>query len=130
VADNRYFEEIGKNFSAWSDPYDVSQRILLFERLLRKVSNFEHAIEIGCGFGGMTEYFVRLFKDLTVLDVSLDLASNTGNKYGVPHLIGDATHLEISDNCYGVVVSSECIEHTGDPIEAVRQMYRILKPGG
>ena len=130
MADNRYFENIGKNFSKWSDPYDVSQRILLFERLLQKVLSFEQAIEVGCGFGGMTDYFVRRFEDLTVLDVSEDLASGTGNQYGIPYLVGDATQLEILDNSYTVVVSSECIEHTGDPTEAVRQMYRILKPGG
>lgn len=45
MADTRYFENIETNFSKWSDPYDVSQGILLFERLLQKVSNFEQAIK-------------------------------------------------------------------------------------
>ena len=33
-------------------------------------------------------------------------------------------------NQFDVVVSSECIEHTPDPAEAVRQMVLVLKPGG
>jgi 2-polyprenyl-3-methyl-5-hydroxy-6-metoxy-1,4-benzoquinol methylase len=31
---------------------------------------------------------------------------------------------------FDIVLSSECIEHTPDPMEAVRQMVAILKPGG
>ncbi len=31
---------------------------------------------------------------------------------------------------FDLVVSSECIEHTPDPPRALRQMARVLKPGG
>lgn len=44
---------------------------------------------------------------------------------------GDAQYLEsVPDNTYDFVHSSHCLEHMVDPLIAMRNWIRVLKPGG
>jgi len=46
--------------------------------------------------------------------------------------VADALRLaeQFGQDRFDLVVSSECIEHTPTPSDALRQMARVLKPGG
>jgi SAM-dependent methyltransferase len=45
--------------------------------------------------------------------------------------IRDATNLEgIADNTYGCLLASHCLEHIANPVKALREWIRVLKPGG
>jgi SAM-dependent methyltransferase len=44
---------------------------------------------------------------------------------------GDAQKVEgLPDSTFDVVFSSHCLEHLADPVEAIKNWWRILKPGG
>lgn len=130
MAQNEYFSGIGDDFAKWSDPYDVAQRQALFGRLFENIVFDGSGLEVGCGFGGMTEYFLNHQKSLTVLDVAESLASQTGKRFSIPHIVGDVTKLNIEDDSYKNVMSSECIEHSGNPELAIKELYRVVQPGG
>lgn len=42
----------------------------------------------------------------------------------------DIHHLSFADESIGTVVCLETLEHVADPVRAVSEMYRVLKPGG
>lgn len=44
--------------------------------------------------------------------------------------VEDVHHLTFADESVGTVVALETLEHVADPIRAVEEMYRILRPGG
>ena len=44
--------------------------------------------------------------------------------------IEDVHHLSFADDSIGTVVSVDTLEHVGDPLRAVAEMHRVLKPGG
>lgn len=125
-----YFEEIGANFMLFSNSFDVAQRKLLPSKLLTQLSKAPLALEIGCGFGAMSEFFRDHCEYLVVLDLSQALVKKTSTRFGLAACAADAKLLPFPNCCLELIVTSECIEHTGDPLEAIREMLRILKPGG
>lgn len=43
---------------------------------------------------------------------------------------GDASKLQYPDNSFDVVMSRATIHHLADPTDALKEKYRVLKPGG
>ena len=53
-----------------------------------------------------------------------------GQKLGT-QLINDATDLKsIANDAYDFLLSSHCLEHVANPIKALKEWHRVLKPGG
>ena len=44
-------------------------------------------------------------------------------------VVGDAYSLPYADECVDVILSSAVFEHLKDPVQAAKEMYRVLKPG-
>lgn len=47
-----------------------------------------------------------------------------------PHFQADAAAIPLTDNSLDVVICSELLEHVAYPPAVLREVYRILKPGG
>lgn len=51
-------------------------------------------------------------------------------KYGEIDYVSDILHIPLPDNSLDMVLCTEVIEHVPEPIEALRELIRLLKPGG
>jgi len=58
---------------------------------------------------------------------TLDIDPNSGATY-----IADITKYNefLPDGSFDIIVCTEVLEHTLDPFSAIKEMYRLLKPGG
>ena len=45
-------------------------------------------------------------------------------------VVGDAHRLPFADQCFEEVASSHLLEHLDDPLQALREMRRVLREGG
>jgi 2-polyprenyl-3-methyl-5-hydroxy-6-metoxy-1,4-benzoquinol methylase len=59
--------------------------------------------------------------------ITLDINSNNN-----PNIVGDicSYNHSIEDNLFDVIFCTEVLEHTENPFEAIKEIKRILKPGG
>lgn len=128
--DATYFDTIADDFAARINPFDLRAREGWFRaQLARLPLHGEPVLDVGAGLG----YFSRLVTELGGRPVPLDVGGRLLAKLAgeFPHAVqGDALRLPFRDGTFRVVVSSECVEHTPDPAAAIRDMLRVLRPGG
>lgn len=90
-------------------------------------------LEIGFGEGYGTYYLSEAAREITGVDVSLSLVEHAKAKYFRDNLFfvkGDATALPFPDASFEVAVSSQVLEHVKDYMHFLREVHRVLKPGG
>lgn len=47
-----------------------------------------------------------------------------------PDIIGDIHNLPLADKSYDAIICIAVLEHVENPIQAFKEMFRVLKPGG
>lgn len=64
------------------------------------------------------------------LEISHYAASEAFHQYGIKVFNGSIDAAPFPDNSFNVVVMWDIIEHLADPVSALQEVFRILKPGG
>lgn len=92
-------------------------------------------LEIGCGLGTDGAQFAMAGADYTGVDLTqaaIELAQKRFELFGLRgrFQVADAENLDFADESFDLVYSHGVLHHTPDTERAVREMHRILKPGG
>ena len=95
----------------------------------------ERLLEVGCGMGTDLLQFARGGAICTGVDLtprSIEISRHRFKLYDVPgtFLIADGERLPFSDNSFDLVYSNGVLHHTPDTAAAVREIHRVLRPGG
>jgi 2-polyprenyl-3-methyl-5-hydroxy-6-metoxy-1,4-benzoquinol methylase len=86
-------------------------------------------IDIGCGFGDLLIYLRS--RGCETLGVDLDPRSAAqAAHYGVDIRVGTVSDLALPAASFDVAVMCHSLEHVPDPSADLREVARILKPGG
>ena len=98
-------------------------------RVLRRYARPDSLIlDLGCGPGGTTHSFSDIGRVLGA-DVAREAAVLTGAR-GVETMQMDATRIAAQPDRFDVVTALDMLEHLDDDARAVREIARVLKPGG
>lgn len=96
-------------------------------------------LEIGCGRGGFASWLARTAPppaEVVGCDfspVAVEKAVGFAAKLGLRIArfeVADIQNLRFADGEFDTVFSTETVEHVPDPPLAVRELARVLKPGG
>src|SRR5580765_3039336 len=92
-------------------------------------------LEIGCGLGTDGAQFALAGADYTGIDLTeaaIDLARRRFALSGLKgdSRVSDAEKLDFADESFDLVYSHGVLHHTPDIEAAVREIHRVLKPGG
>ncbi len=92
-------------------------------------------LEIGAGIGTDLSQFAKNGAEVTDIDLSAGHLALAKENFELRGLDGtfvhhDAETLPFDDNTFDVVYSNGVIHHTPNTSKVVREIYRVLKPGG
>lgn len=127
-------ENLGDRFEKALSTYDTQRRVdtLIDEFLPDTALKGKSVLDVGTGLGFFAERLQRRGAIVTAVDIGENLLKRVSERVGCECVRADALSLSdhFGDRRFDVVVSSECIEHTPDPRAALRQMTKVVKPGG
>lgn len=86
-------------------------------------------VEVGCGAGG---FLPRLDGLGTSIGIELegDLAALSHSRSGAPTVCADAYELPLADGSHDLVCLFDALEHMPDEDQVLREVHRVLRPGG
>jgi SAM-dependent methyltransferase len=92
-------------------------------------------LEIGCGLGTDGAQFARAgasYTGVDLTDAAVELARKCFEVFELPgeFRTADAEQLDFADDSFDLVYSHGVLHHTPDTARAVREVHRVLRPGG
>jgi SAM-dependent methyltransferase len=104
---------VRKHLSAW-----------LEQEAQRAAADFGRyrVLDIGCGKKPYYPYFAP--NAIAYVGVDIDVENPMAD------LVGPVEDLPVEDGSFDVVICTQVLEHTGDPDQAVSELYRATAPGG
>lgn len=123
--------------SQWEGPYrhHVRKRKQYVEAVLKSYIEEHHekltGLDLGCGDGGNLLWLTPYFHELYASDYNLLRLERAAAVPGVRRVfMADVTNYPTSNNVFDVIFFNHVLEHIPDDDKALREVFRILKPGG
>ena len=93
----------------------------------------DHILEVGSGLGILAGEVAAIATTGRVVGIEYSaeqMAKVTAQRENLEFLRGDAHSLPFADGTFDMVYSRYLLEHVNRPVVALREMHRVLKPGG
>ena len=106
------------------------------QRLLEKVSEKSEVLEIGIGTGGLLAELAARASKVIGVDHSPAMLDEARCRLSAADLgnielrLGEIAHLPLPDNSVDCVVANMVLHHAADPVAVLREVWRVLTPGG
>lgn len=95
-------------------------------RMAQTVPSGSDVLDAGAGTGLYSHLFAHC--NYKTQDFCQD--PSTQGKYIKMDYVCDITDIPVSDESFDVIICTEVLEHVPEPIKAVQEFARILRPGG
>ena len=133
----RSLEFFDRNARQWDDLARTLLPVPAYrERLVGLVPARTAVLEVGVGTGGLLPELAVRAATLIGVDHSPAMLAVARRRLaqigldGIGLRLGEMTHLPLSDEGVECVVANMVLHHAADPVAVLREMRRVLKPGG
>lgn len=105
---------------------------ILFLSQMNNIFNKKSKIlEIGSGTGFLLDYFYKQGYDIQGIEIDFKRIEKSEELYGkLPIKLMSGDKLLFGDSTFDVVISFDVFEHIPDTDLHLKEIYRVLKPGG
>lgn len=86
-------------------------------------------LDNGCGVGTLHEYLPQAAPSIVGLDLSGGMLMKAA-RFASQLVQGDSQRLPFADAGFDLVMARSLLHHLPQPLDGVREMHRVLKPGG
>lgn len=126
---NGLAEKMGRDFVYAPAP----DRLPSYRRLLGLITRRRSTgrlIDVGAASCAFAKMAADAGFDATACDYSQEALAYGAHHYGIPTLKSPAEAIDAEDESYDVVTIFHTIEHLPDPLAVLKELHRILRPGG
>jgi demethylmenaquinone methyltransferase/2-methoxy-6-polyprenyl-1,4-benzoquinol methylase len=135
-------DEVAAMFDGVARRYDVTNTVLSVgqDRRWRKrtrqcleLQPGQRVLDLAAGTGVSTAELRRSGAYAVACDFSLGMlraGRSSRTRAAVPFVAGDALHLPFADGCFDAVTISFGLRNVSDVAQALREMARVVRPGG
>ncbi len=119
----------------WDDatnPFETQRRLeIIFDGVLggRDLSGLR-LLDAGSGGGHFSAVSSRRGADVVSLDMGPALLEQVAKLCETRKVAGSVLALPFADQSFDLVLSTEVVEHTPDPLAALDELARVVRPGG
>lgn len=118
--------------------WQATHRLRLWERAQLFLRKGERLLDVGCGLGDAAFALVDDLGDhgeIVGVDLSAEMVRVARAQFRTASCqarfsVGDACALDEADNAFDVVRSERTLQWLADPVRAVAEMARVVRPGG
>ena len=133
MSSKEYFEKVAEEWDEMRREF-FSEEVREKAYELAEIEEDKIAADIGAGTGFITEGLLKRGVRVIVVDQSQEMLDQIRKNFDDPdkltYKIGDAESLPIEDNEVDHVFANMLLHHVEEPKNAIKEMTRILRPGG
>lgn len=124
-----YFAEFKKKMKWYKRRYNLNIQGFI-DKWIFKLSGGSRILDAGCGDGFVSKFYFDNYEvyGIDIEKEAIDYCTKTYPKGR--YLLGDIYNLGFEDNFFDAIIFSQVIEHLYEPEKVLKELYRILKPGG
>lgn len=128
-------DKMDEMYRSFEEALKDKEHLITREISLHDLDN-KKILEIGCGSGAHSALMKRYNADIIAMDISekrveAAAAKIASVKQGAGIAMhGDATILPFQDEQFDIVYSNGVLHHSADTAASIKEIYRVLRPGG
>ncbi len=126
----RFYRQLSKVYDTWLRDLFWTAEMREFGVRMAALRRGMRVLDVGCGTGFFTEGILQRVEDVTGLDITTEQLRRARRKLEVPLVRGDAERLPFRDAAFDACLSAGSVEYWPSPMAALREMHRVLRPGG
>lgn len=109
--------------------FNLYERDSWIKALANQIPAQMRVLDVGAGSCPYREYFQHCeYKTHDFAQLQADQLRGGG--YGAIDYVSDILSIPVSDASFDVILCTEVLEHTPQPVNVIQEFSRILKPGG
>ncbi len=133
VSSKEFFDRVARDWDEMREEY-YSDEVRVGALAAAGVEKGKTAADIGAGTGFITQGLIQEGLRVIAVDQSEAILNEMKRKFGdidtIDYRVGNAQDLPIPDETVDYAFANMCLHHVESPPDAIREMARILRPGG
>jgi len=133
MSSKNYFDKVAPD---WDNMLTGFFQVGVRKRAIKEANIKANAVvaDIGAGSGFISEGLLGLNVKIIAVDQSENMLEVMKNKFfnanNIEYRLGEAENLPIKDNEVDCAFANMFLHHVESPLKTIKEIYRILKPGG
>lgn len=109
-----------------------TKKLANFKNIINS-SVYDNILDVGCASGSFTNNISKIFPQARITGIDVYSNAIEHGKKVYPHInfiLADAHNIPLKNDSFDLVVCYETIEHLTNPLDALKEMQRVLKKDG